>query len=108
MNISGSGAILRSRKGFTLSVASRSPEGQSEAEIKKVEQLDSVPGRQYCVRRRKVLSLEDQERIVEAYQMQYIPQREVDRRFRVTTQLVRDLVSETNNQPENYGIRKIR
>ena len=38
--------------------------------------------------------------------MQYIPQKEVARRFRVTTQLVRDLVSETKSQPEKLRKKK--
>ena len=38
--------------------------------------------------------------------MQYIPHREFARRFRVTKQLMRDLVSETKNQPEKLRNKK--
>ena len=52
------------------------------------------------MRRRKNLCPEEQESIVAAYRVLNIPQKEVARRFRVTTQLVRDLIMEANDQPE--------
>jgi transposase len=42
-----------------------------------------------------MLSIEEQEEIVEEYEKKYIPQNEIAKRFRVTVQLVRDLVAES-------------
>ena len=42
----------------------------------------------------------DEKSIVEAYTVQYIPQKEVARRFRVTEPLVSKLVCEAKSKPE--------
>ena len=52
---------------MVLSVASRSPEGKSEQEIEKSYQQETVPCGQYKPRRRKTLSLSEQEEITDAY-----------------------------------------
>ena len=60
---------------------------------------ETVPFRQYKVRRRKEVPLEEQEKITEAYLKEYVPQKEIARRHRVTVQLVRDLVAEAKTKP---------
>ena len=90
----------RTRQGQRLSVASRHPEGLSEGKIKQLVLKDNPPGRQYLPRKRKKLSADEQEQIVECYLKKNIPQNEVAKRNRVTPQLVRDLVRESRKKPE--------
>lgn len=75
----------RTRRGMTLSVASRDPLGQSETYIRNQTLMDTVPSRQYRPRRRKGLSVAEQLEIVDSYVKHYIPQKEIALRFRVTT-----------------------
>ena len=83
-----------------MSVASRHPEGKSEAIIKMQTRVESFPGRQYKPRRRKELSLKEWQDIADAYIVQHIPRKDVVRQFRVTEQLVSDLVCEARTKPE--------
>ena len=57
----------RTRRGLTLSVASRDPLGQSETYLRNQALLESVPSRQYRPRRRKSLSVAEQLEIVDSY-----------------------------------------
>ena len=57
----------RTRRGMTLSVASRDPLGQSETYIRSQTLMDTVPSRQYRPRRRKSLSVAEQLEIVDSY-----------------------------------------
>ena len=50
-----------------MSVASRNPEGLSESEIKKWYQQETIPGPNYKPRRRRELSLKEQEQIVNEF-----------------------------------------
>ena len=51
-----------------------------------------VPCGQYRPRRRRLLSISEQEEIVDEYVSKYFSQKEIAQRFRITVQLVRDLV----------------
>jgi len=62
--------------------------------------MEVVPSRQYRPRRRKTLTLEEKDEIVKAYMTDGLQQKEIALKFRVTTQLVRDLVHESKNEPE--------
>ena len=62
--------------------------------------MEVVPGRQYRPRRRKTLTQLEQDEIVEAYTTDGLQQKEIALKFRVTAQLVRDLVRESKNEPE--------
>jgi transposase-like protein len=81
-------------------VAARDPEGLAEKEKRKRAELESVPARQYKARHRSSLSAAEQQEIVEAYADQYVPQKEVARRFRVSPQLVGSLVRDSKKKPE--------
>lgn len=59
---------LRSRKGLKLSQPSSNPEGLAEWKMRERSLRETPPGRQYCARRRKQLSLEEQEAIVKMYE----------------------------------------
>ena len=52
--------------------------------ISKMAKEETVPSRHYRARRRKTLSLDEQQQIVKAYMEGQLPQKEVARRFRVT------------------------
>ena len=52
-------------------------EGLPEAELKARRLLETVPCRQYKVRRRKAVPIEEQEQIVDAYLKEFVPQKEV-------------------------------
>lgn len=62
--------------------------------------MEVVPGRQYRPRRRKTLTQLEQDEIVQAYTTDGLQQKEIAFKFRVTAQLVRDLVHESKNEPE--------
>ena len=70
---------------MVLSVASRNPDGRSEKDIRKVQLSECEPGRQYCPRRRKTLTLEEQKSIVVAYLEEHLLMNDVAQRYRVTT-----------------------
>ena len=53
-----------------------------------------------------MLSVTEQEAIVDEYVKKYFPQKEIAQRHRVTVQLVRDLVSETRKKPEKLTLAK--
>ena len=53
-----------------------------------------------------MLSVMEQETIVEEYVNKYVPQKEIAQRHRVTVQLVRDLVSESRKKPEKLTLAK--
>ena len=65
-----------------------------------MRQEEIVPSTKYRPRRRNQLSLQDLDDIVSAYTNESITQKEVARKYRVSLQLVRDLVSESRNNPE--------
>ena len=67
---------------------------------------ETVPCRQYRSRHRKLLSVSEQEKIVDEYVSKYFSQKEIARRFRVTVQLVRDLVKESRKKPEKLRLAK--
>ena len=46
------------------------------------------------------LSLEEIDNIVKAYKFEYMPQKEIALKFRVTVQLVRDLIRDSKKFPE--------
>ena len=62
----------RTRRGMTLSVASRDPLGQSETALRNQTLLETVPGRQYRPRRRKHLTAAEKKKIVDTYMIQYL------------------------------------
>ena len=76
------------------------PGGQTEKVMKEAAQWETVPARKCRPRRRCELSAADIKSIVEAYTVEYIPQKEVARRFRVTEPLVSILVCEAKSKPE--------
>ena len=84
----------RSREGLPLSKPSDNLEGCTEAELRARRLAETVPSRQYKVRRRRAVPIEEQEQIVNAYLKDFVPQKEVAQRHRVTVQLVSDLVAE--------------
>jgi hypothetical protein len=53
-----------------------------------------------------MLSVMEQESIVDEYVNKYVPQKEIALRHRVTVQLVRDLVSESRKIPEKLRLAK--
>jgi hypothetical protein len=53
-----------------------------------------------------MLSVMEQETIVDEYLKKYVPQKEIAQRHRVTVQLVRDLVSESRKKPEKLTLAK--
>ena len=55
-----------------------------------------------------MLSVMEQETIVDEYVNKYVPQKEIALRHRVTVQLVRDLVSESKKMPEKLRDAKAR
>ena len=67
--------------------------------MKEAAQWETVPSRKYRPRRRCELSAAEMKRIVDAYTVEYIPQKEVARRFRVTVPLVSILVCEAKSKP---------
>ena len=68
-----------------LSVASRSIDGYSELDLKRQSQEEIVPNRQYRPRRRRELTLSEQQDIISSYILDYIPQKEIALKYRVTT-----------------------
>ena len=46
-----------------------------------------------------MLSIEEQEKIIEAIEIPWLTQKDVAHRFRITEQLVRDLVREAKTSP---------
>ena len=89
-----------------MSVASRNPEGLSESEIKKWYQQETIPGPNYKPRRRRELSLKEQEQIVDEFLKKFWPQKEIARLHRVSVRLVSDLVCERRNNPEKMKLAK--
>ena len=77
-------------------------------EIKQQAMLETVPCRKYRARRRHELSAEDEENIVRAYTQDYMTQKDVARKFRVTETLVSDLVRESRKKPEKLREKKMR
>jgi len=71
--VQAAGNDQRSRRGLVMSVASRSIDGRSEFEIRRQNQSDTVPSRQYAARKRKELPLEEQKDIVVQYIDCYVP-----------------------------------
>ena len=67
--------------------------------MKEAAQWETVPARKYRPRRRCELSAADIKSIVEEYKVEYIPQKEVARRFRVTVPLVSNFVCEAKSKP---------
>ena len=65
-------------------MASCNLDGLSEQQIKQKYQQETVPSRQYKPRRRRTLSLSEQEDIVKEYFEGYVQQKEIARRHRVT------------------------
>ena len=56
--------------------------------------------RKYRPRHRNNLTAAEQQQIVDSYVKEYIPQKEVARRFRITPQLVSNLVTDSKKRPE--------
>ena len=73
-----------------------------------MEERETIPGRQYRPRRRKDLTLDEQREIINSYNSKYLPQKEIARQFRVTVQLVRDLLDDEKKKPEKLRERKER
>ena len=55
-----------------------------------------------------MLSVNEQEAIVDEYLNKYVPQKEIAQSHRVTVQLVRDLVSESRKKPEKLRLAKVK
>lgn len=89
-----------------LSQPSSNVEDLAEWRLRERSRMETPPGRQYRARRRKQLSLEEQEAIVTMIETTRQTQMDVAHRFRVTTQLVRDLIKEAKKQPEKMKLRK--
>ena len=83
-------------------------EGLSEQQLRDLRPQELVPGKYYRPRRRKHLSIEDQEQILNAHMIPWMTQKDIARQFRVTEQLVRDLVRECRHQPEKLQMAKER
>ena len=90
----------RTRRGLTLSLAAHDPDGLGESAKRTKAQLECVPARKYRLRRRNDLTAAEQQQIVDSYVKEYIPQKEVARRFRVTPLLVSNLVTDSKKRPE--------
>ena len=78
----------------------------SEGQLKALRMAETVPSNIYRPRRRKELSLQEHDDIVSAYLDDLMPQKEVALKYRVSVQLVRDLVSESKNKPEKKRLAK--
>ena len=78
----------------------------SEGQLKALRMADTVPSTKYRPRRRKELSLQEHDEIVSAYLDDMMPQKEIALKYRVSLQLVRDLVSESKNNPEKKRLAK--
>ena len=83
-----------------LSVASRNPDGLSEAQIKKMSKEETVPAGKYRPKRRNELTATEQEEILDAYMQSHLTQSEIARRYRVTTRLVCNLYRESKKKPQ--------
>ena len=59
-----------------------------------------MPARKYRLRRRNGLAAAEQQEIVDSYVKEYIPQKEIARRHRVTPALVSALVRDSKKKPE--------
>ena len=75
-----------------MSVASRNPLGLTEGQLRDILLKETVPVKKYKARRRREVSLEEREEIVDVYLKEYLPQKDIAQRHRVKTQLVSDLV----------------
>ena len=78
----------------------------TEYELKKELIMETVPCRYYLARRRKELTLEEQELISETANTSILTQNDIARVFRIKTQLVRDLVWESKHKPDKLRIAK--
>ena len=81
-------------------------EGMGEQQLRDLRRQELVPGKYYRPRRRKHLTIEEQEQILNAHMIPWMTQQDVARQFRVTAQLVRDLVRESRHQPEKLHFAK--
>ena len=73
-------------------MASRNPLGLTEGQLRDILLKETVPVKKYKARRRREVSLEEREEIVDEYLKEYLPQKDIAQRHRVKTQLVSDLV----------------
>ena len=89
-----------------MSVASRNPQGLSEGKIKELNQKEMIPGPYYKPRRRREISLKEQDQIVNEFLKNFWPQKEIARLHRVSVRLVSDLVCERRNNPEKMKMAK--
>ena len=71
-----------------------------EYQLRERQLLEVVPVRKYKLRRRKVLSLDEQKDIANSYLVELRSQKEIAQKFRVTRQLVKDLVAEAKHNPK--------
>ena len=72
----------------------------SEAVKSDRDRKETAAAHRYRPRRRRGLSAAEQQEIIDAYVRQYIPQREIAKRFRVTHNLVSGLVQDSKKRPE--------
>jgi hypothetical protein len=89
----------RTREGHILSKPSNNLEGLPEHILRSKQRAEAVPCRQYRVRRRKDVPIEEQSEIASAYLRDYLPQKDVAIRYQVSVQLVKDLVAEVKHEP---------
>ena len=61
-----------------------------------------VPSGKYRARRRKEISLDEQQEIVEQYLGKHWPMKEIALKHRITNNLVMNLVQEARKKPEKY------
>ena len=89
-----------------LSKPSSNVEGLTETQIRQKALRETPPGNYYRARRKKELSLTEQEEIINKYLATNMTQKEVAGHYRVTEQLVRDLVTEYKKRPDSFKERK--
>ena len=92
--------IPRSRTGLCPSRPSHNVEQLTEARLRERRLQEVELCRQYRPRRRRLLSLEEQQEIADSFLVELRSQKEIAHKFRVTRQLVRDLVAEARKHPE--------